>query len=74
MKVTIEQVDNGFIVTGPHPNIDRDVSIVFEQKNDDDLTYIKYMLYQVLELFGINYSKHKEKNVSIKVVKNNERI
>jgi hypothetical protein len=70
LKVTIKYVDNGFIVTGPNPNAEGDISLVFEQKHEGDLKHIKYMLYQVLEFFGIYYSKHNEKNVVIKVVKN----
>ena len=71
--IEIKKVNNGFIVeyTGDkQPD-------VYETRHEDtktgkeDLTSIKYMLYDILEHFAIFYSDHNEYNIRIDIVDKN---
>ena len=65
MKITIEKVENGFIVFN-QDIINSDVKHVFED-NDTDLKHVQLMLYQVLEDFNILGSKHDKERIRIMI-------
>lgn len=75
-KLTIRKVQNGFIVTTQ--NLEKEEGD--EQENEfvfntdeDELQPFGDMLWEVAEYFGVTYSKHNERNLVIKVVKNKEK-
>ncbi len=65
MKLTIEKVDNGFIISG---DARREV---YSNGYDDseDLIAIQSMLYSVLEYFGYFGSKHDTERLKVVIEK-----
>lgn len=69
MKYTIERVENGYMITGTHPNADGDAIWVFKHGEDeDDAEALCGALQQIVENLR-PISKHNENNVHVKVVK-----
>jgi len=71
-KLTIEKIENGFLLTH---NEQLDDDWVKERKeaiieDDDEEKEIVAVLQQVAEYFGIYNSKHKERNLEIGFKKN----
>lgn len=68
MKLTIEKVDNGFIVCGD------ELHEVYSDKYDEDLELktLQSMLYSILEHFGYYGSKHDHERLFIRIEKQNE--
>jgi len=84
-KLEIQKVQNGYILTGKFGDTDMISKKVIEEGGeeaiwaqdaycyDQDLNAIKNLLYEVMEYFGVHYSKHNVRNVEINVVENKER-
>lgn len=73
MKITIETTDNGYIVTGPHPNADREMTEVFEEKETGDkfdVFCLRRVLWSVLELIGYYGSDHDKRRLWVRIIKN----
>lgn len=67
MKYTIERVENGYMVTGQHPNLDQDAVWVSEHGYDDDDAHSMCgALQQIIENLR-PVSKHNKFNVIVKV-------
>ena len=64
MKLTIERVANGFLIRN-----EEDLSItVFEDKEKEDFPDREsayYMLWEILNFFGLRGSKHDSKRLSV---------
>lgn len=69
-NVVITRTDNGWIVRGPSPTTDTDIEVVFRDKEGRELFSARDMLWQVLEFFGVYYSKHNKSNLVVRVVRN----
>lgn len=67
-QATIESVNNGYEVS--YKGGDFEGKVVFQEKEnyepDIDKSHVVDMLYDVLEYFGVFYSKHNKKNITIK--------
>ena len=72
MKYTIERVENGYMITVHHPNLDRDALWVFEHgEDDDDAKALADALKMLVELLR-PISKHNDVNVFVAVKKSLE--
>jgi hypothetical protein len=68
MKYTIEHVENGYMITGQHPNLPKDTIWVFDHdEDDDDADALAEALRQVVEIYR-PITKHNAKNVHVNVV------
>lgn len=69
MKYTIERVENGYMVTGTHPNLDKDAIWVTEHDYDEgDAKALCGALQQIVENLR-PISKHNAENVYVEVRK-----
>lgn len=68
MKYTIERVESGFMITGHHPNLDKDAIWVFYdvEEWDDDASSLAEALRQIVKIFR-PISKHNAKNVHVEI-------
>lgn len=51
MKITIERLENGFILTRPHPTMDRDMQMVFKVSDDENIFSDKSSCEEVVSMF-----------------------
>ena len=76
MTVTINEVENGFIVEGPAPNTEGIVQYVFETNSEEGSKEYEeaftQALYCVKELLGIYGSKHNKYRTTIEAVNQND--
>ena len=74
--IKIRKIDNGFMLTRPHPNTDGDLELAFtfdEDKPEDEsqkeqCETVKNLLWEILEEIK-PYSKHDKYNVVVNVEK-----
>ena len=69
-KISIEKIENGFVVYHPGEETDNEVKTGFEYDEDDDFGELKCMeklLWFVKNHFGEHYSKHNKKNINIEI-------
>jgi hypothetical protein len=67
MKYTIERVENGYMITGQHPDAEQDAIWVFEHDEDeDDAQALCHTLWQIIDVFR-PISKHNKYNVVVAV-------
>ena len=73
MKLIIESTQNGYILTGKFNDNDFITKVVIEEKDEEnsDLIVMQNLLYMIKEYFGVYYSKHNEKNLTIEIEKTN---
>lgn len=76
--INIKEIDNGFIVTGPHPNLEGECVSVYEYPEyaeDDSKEQLETevrMLYDVKNLLGLFGSKHDKYRVVITIEDNQQ--
>ena len=70
MKTTIEQVDNGFIITIPDYEGTSDTVKIVHECSDEEFSEVdafEAVLWSLVEYFGFYGSKHDEKRIHIDV-------
>ena len=76
MKITIERVNNGYVVTFPDELADESVqvkeitrSLVIEEKETEfgEQEAFVYLCCDLLDLFGIDNSKHNRRRIHIEL-------
>ena len=72
MKVIIEATQNGYILTGKFDNSELVSKVVIAEKDvlDSELVAMQELLYNIKEYFGVYYSKHNNKNLTIEIEDN----
>lgn len=71
-KITIEKVDNGYMVEYLSEMGDGNEKTLFEENEEDDINCMQRLLYFIKEHFGIYYSKHNKKNLVINIEETNK--
>ena len=68
-KLEIKKVTNGYILKGQFGNSDNISEMIIEENNIDNpkLEAMKDVLFEVMEYFGIIYSKHNKQNIIINI-------
>ena len=81
MKITIERVTNGYVVSSPDILSDESVadkeitkSLVIEEKEIEfgEQEAFVYLCYNLMDLLGINNSKHNRRRISIELTGEDE--
>ena len=81
MKITIERVTNGYVVSSPDILSDESVadkeitkSLVIEEKEIEfgEQEAFVYLCYDLMDLLGINNSKHNRRRISIELTGEDE--
>ena len=81
MKITIERVTNGYVVSSPDILSDESVadkeitkSLVIEEKEIEfgEQEAFVYLCYDLMDLLGINNSKHNCRRISIELTGEDE--
>ena len=81
MKITIERVTNGYVVSSPDILSDESVadkeitkSLVIEEKETEfgEQEAFVYLCYDLMDLLGINNSKHNRRRISIELTGEDE--
>jgi len=70
-KLEIKKVNNGFILKGRFDDSEEIDERVIEESDlvDNELEVMRNLLFEVKEYFGVYYSKHNVKNLTIDVIK-----
>lgn len=77
--IKIKQIDNGFILTKPNPNIEGEIELAFsfdadfDESGEKECEAIKDLLWEVLEDIK-PYSKHNKWNVVVNCEKDGKII
>lgn len=64
-KLEVRKVSNGYILKGKFSDSEVVTESLIEEKIDNDLNAMQQVLLNVMEYFGIYYSKHNDKNIRI---------
>lgn len=81
MKITIERVTNGYVVISPdfvadESGADKEVikSLVIEEKETEfgEQEAFVYLCYDLMDLLGINNSKHNRRRIRIELTGEDE--
>lgn len=72
-KLTINKVENGYILNGCF-NGEEESQMVLEENECEsgEIMAMYNLLHLVKEYFGINYSKHNQENITIEIEDNTE--
>ena len=81
MKITIETMDNGYIVRNEYPQNDDEAMVtggaVFQEdacEQTNERQAVIEMLTHVAELLGFTYDKYKEDNINISFDKKGHKL
>ena len=81
MKITIEKVNNGYVVTFPDELADESAqvkeitrSLVIEEKETEfgEQEAFVYLCFDLMDLLGINNSKHNRRRINIELTGEDE--
>lgn len=64
MKLLIERVHNGYLITADL-NTEDERRIVLEENTDDELKAHEQLLYEIMDFFGFVGSKHDKERIRI---------
>lgn len=74
-KITIQEAENGFIITNEiKAENEKTVEIFVIEDNDDDNETMINLLKKISECFGIFYNKYNENNLNISFNKKGHKV